>query len=172
MDVSISIEETFATGIHGYTLCRRWSLKPEQTMEATSRLEKAFAPTLSLEKITKDDQIQCREHRGHPDAAPLPLHHHHLGHPHQCLACQHLGFLLRSPRECEPYPTMQHYNLQYQAIRCNTIHYNTKPYDATPFLTIPDRTTNTRTQRAMASITQLYHIYNVSKEQPARMRCP
>ena len=68
MDVSISIEETFATGIHagihGYTLCRRWSLKPEQTMEATSRLEKAFVPTLSLEKITKDDQIQCREHRG------------------------------------------------------------------------------------------------------------
>ena len=54
MDVSISIEETFATGIHagihGYTLCRRWSLKPELTMEATSRLEKAFAPTLSLEK--------------------------------------------------------------------------------------------------------------------------
>ena len=51
MDVSISIEETFATGIHGYTLCRRWSLKPEQTMEATSRLEKAFAPTLSLENF-------------------------------------------------------------------------------------------------------------------------
>ena len=68
---------------------------------------------------------------------------------------------------------MQHHTLQYQAIRFNTIHYNTKPYDATPFLTIPDRSTNTSTQRAMPSITQLYHIiYNVSKEQPARMRCP